>query len=85
MVWYFFVETRGYTLEQITVIFDTPGLSWKKRRNMRGTGDFFAQSLVSGRADAESQDSSVGDNVHRRREKSDAVKVISSLEEKPRT
>jgi hypothetical protein len=34
-VWYFFVETRGYTLEQVSTIFETPGLSWKQRRNMQ--------------------------------------------------
>lgn len=34
-VWYFFVETRGYTLEQITTIFDTEGISWKQRRNLK--------------------------------------------------
>jgi hypothetical protein len=42
-VWYFIVETRGYTLEEIALIFDTPGLSWKQRRNMRAPrllGDF---------------------------------------------
>ncbi|KAJ6441376.1 hexose transporter protein [Purpureocillium lavendulum] len=34
-VWYFFVETRGYTLEEIGSIFETPGLSWKQRRNLK--------------------------------------------------
>lgn len=34
-MYYFFVETRGYTLEQITTIFDAKGLSWKQRRNLR--------------------------------------------------
>lgn len=43
-VWYFFVETRGYTLEEIDIIFETPGLSWKQRRNMRGTGQYHEQS-----------------------------------------
>jgi hypothetical protein len=35
VVYFFFVETRGYTLEQVKTIFETPGLSWKQRRNMR--------------------------------------------------
>ncbi|RMJ19257.1 hypothetical protein CDV36_001104 [Fusarium kuroshium] len=35
VVWYFFVETKGFTLEEIAVIFDTEGLSWKQRRNMK--------------------------------------------------
>lgn len=42
-VWYFIVETRGYTLEEIYLIFDTPGLTWNQRRNMRAPrvlGDF---------------------------------------------
>jgi len=29
------VETRGFTLEQISQIFDTEGISWKQRRNMK--------------------------------------------------
>jgi hypothetical protein len=33
-VYFFFVETRGYTLEQISSIFDTKGLTWKQRRNL---------------------------------------------------
>ncbi|CEL04986.1 Putative Lactose permease [Aspergillus calidoustus] len=37
-VWYFFVETRGYTLEEIWTIFDTPGLTWKQRRNLKAPG-----------------------------------------------
>jgi hypothetical protein len=37
-VWFFFVETRGYTLEEIWTIFDTPGLTWKQRRNMKAPG-----------------------------------------------
>ncbi|KAM5380970.1 hypothetical protein ACJZ2D_003279 [Fusarium nematophilum] len=37
VVWYFFVETKGFTLEEIAVIFDTDGLSWKQRRNMKPT------------------------------------------------
>ncbi|KAH8688809.1 general substrate transporter [Talaromyces proteolyticus] len=39
VVWYFFVETRGYTLEEVTVIFDKPDLTWKQRRNMRVTSN----------------------------------------------
>jgi hypothetical protein len=35
-VWYFFVETKGYTLEEIASIFETPGLNWKQRRNYKG-------------------------------------------------
>lgn len=35
VVWYFFVETKGFTLEEIAVIFDTEGLTWKERRNMK--------------------------------------------------
>ncbi|KAL1837584.1 hypothetical protein VTJ49DRAFT_3625 [Mycothermus thermophilus] len=35
-VWYFFVETKGYTLEEIASIFETPGLTWKQRRNLKG-------------------------------------------------
>ncbi|KAJ4260973.1 hypothetical protein NW757_001362 [Fusarium falciforme] len=35
VVWYFFVETKGFALEEIAVIFDTEGLSWKQRRNMK--------------------------------------------------
>jgi hypothetical protein len=34
-VYYFIVETRGFTLEEIAVIFDTPDLTWKQRRNMK--------------------------------------------------
>ncbi|RBA18211.1 hypothetical protein FPRO05_10506 [Fusarium proliferatum] len=34
-VWYFFVETKGYTLEEIDTIFETPGLTWKQRRNLK--------------------------------------------------
>ncbi|KEZ40516.1 hypothetical protein SAPIO_CDS8418 [Scedosporium apiospermum] len=34
-VWYFFVETRGYTLEEISTIFETEGLTWKQRRNLK--------------------------------------------------
>ncbi|KAH6695623.1 hypothetical protein F5X68DRAFT_272897 [Plectosphaerella plurivora] len=34
-VWYFFVETKGYNLEEIASIFEAPGLSWKQRRNLR--------------------------------------------------
>jgi hypothetical protein len=35
VVWYFFVETRGFTLEQISQIFDTEDISWKQRRNFK--------------------------------------------------
>jgi hypothetical protein len=31
----FFVETKGYTLEEIDAIFETPGLTWKQRRNLK--------------------------------------------------
>lgn len=44
MVWYFFVETKGYTLEEIKIVLETPGLTWKQRRNMKGTGNFVDQS-----------------------------------------
>ncbi|CAI4214878.1 unnamed protein product [Parascedosporium putredinis] len=34
-VWYFFVETRGFTLEEISTIFETEGITWKQRRNLK--------------------------------------------------
>lgn len=34
-MWYSFVETKGYTLEEIARIFETPGLTWKQRRNLK--------------------------------------------------
>ncbi|KAL4783839.1 general substrate transporter [Aspergillus varians] len=37
-VWFFFVETRGFTLEEIWTIFETPDLTWKQRRNMKAPG-----------------------------------------------
>ncbi|KAF4333978.1 general substrate transporter [Fusarium beomiforme] len=39
-VWFFFVETMGYTLEDINSIFETPGLSWKQRRNFKAAQAF---------------------------------------------
>lgn len=35
MVWYFFVETRGYNLEEISTIFEAEDITWKQRRNMK--------------------------------------------------
>ncbi|OCK97385.1 general substrate transporter [Cenococcum geophilum 1.58] len=47
VVWYFFVETRGYTLEQISIIFETPGLTWKQRRNMRASNNLTDPSVTT--------------------------------------
>ncbi|OBT58556.1 hypothetical protein VE04_02235 [Pseudogymnoascus sp. 24MN13] len=44
-VWHFIVETRGYTLEQIAQIFDTPNISWKQRRNMKAPGNILDDSV----------------------------------------
>ncbi|CAM1500635.1 Fc.00g097970.m01.CDS01 [Cosmosporella sp. VM-42] len=58
VVWYFFVETKGFTLEEIATIFDTEGLSWKQRRNMKPPprlSDFLA---VSETGDVDQKDSS---------------------------
>lgn len=46
-MWYFFVETRGYTLEQISIIFETPGLTWKQRRNMRASNNLTDPSVTT--------------------------------------
>jgi hypothetical protein len=35
VVWYFFVETRGYNLEEISTIFEAENITWKQRRNMK--------------------------------------------------
>jgi sugar porter (SP) family MFS transporter len=35
VVWYFFVETRSYNLEEISTIFEAENITWKQRRNMK--------------------------------------------------
>ncbi|OCK79551.1 general substrate transporter [Lepidopterella palustris CBS 459.81] len=52
VVWYFFVETRGYTLEQISTIFETPGLTWKQRRNMRASNSLTDPSVTTESGDS---------------------------------
>jgi hypothetical protein len=44
-VYYFIVETRGYTLEEIALIFDTEGLTWKQRRNLKAPGALRLEDL----------------------------------------
>jgi len=44
-VWYFIVETRGYTLEEIALIFDTPNIGWKQRRNLKAPGNILEPSI----------------------------------------
>ncbi|EXK25943.1 hypothetical protein FOMG_17466 [Fusarium oxysporum f. sp. melonis 26406] len=51
-VWYFFVETKGYTLEEIDTIFETPGLTWKQRRNLKAPSLVRESSSIEESGDA---------------------------------
>ncbi|VUC34851.1 unnamed protein product [Clonostachys rosea] len=56
VVWYFFVETKGFTLEEIAVIFDTEGLTWKERRNMKPSAGSLEALGGSERGDSAAKD-----------------------------